>query len=118
MKKLVRPSNKSKKVRKGDKVIAIAGNNRGQTGTVLSCAGNKVLVQGLNVRKKHVKPSQQNQKGGILEIEKPLHISNLRVLSKNDTPVKLKVREAKNGERELVYNDNGKEVLHRSLKKS
>ena len=118
MKKLVRPSNKSKKVRKGDKVIAIAGNNRGQTGTVLSCSGNSVLVQGLNVRKKHVKPSQQNQKGGILEIEKPLHISNLKVLSKNDAPVKLKVREAKNGERELVYNDNGKDVLHRSLKKS
>ena len=118
MKKLVRPSNKSKKIRKGDKVIAIAGNNRGQSGTVLSCSGDKVLVQGINMRKKHVKPSQQNQKGGILEIEKPLHISNVRVCSKNDVPVKLKVREAKNGERELVYNDNGSDVLHRSLKKS
>lgn len=118
MKKLVRPTNKSKKIRKGDKVIAVAGNNRGQSGTVLNCAGDKVLVQGLNMRKKHVKPSQQNQKGGILEIERPLHVSNLRILSKEDAPVKLKVRVAKNGERELVYKDNGKDVLHRSLKKS
>ena len=49
---------KCKKIRKGDKVVGIAGNYRGQSGTVLSCNGDKVIVQGLNVRKKHVKPSQ------------------------------------------------------------
>lgn len=118
MKKLERPSNKSKKIRKGDKVVAIAGNDRGKIGTVLSCSGEKVLVQGLNVRKKHVKPSQQNQRGGILEIEKPVHVSNLKVCTADETPVKLKVRETKTGERELVYNNKDKVVLHRSLKKS
>lgn len=118
MKKLETISNRSKKVRKGDRVIAIAGNNRGQIGTVLSCSRDKVLVQGLNLRKKHVKPSQQNQKGGIIEIEKPIHISNVKVCNKDDTPVKLKIREAKNGEKELVYHQNGKDVLYRSLKKS
>lgn len=110
--------NKSKKIRKGDKVIAIAGNNRGQTGTVLSCSGEKVLVQGLNIRKKHVKPSQQNQKGGILELEKPIHVSNLKVCTADEKPVKLKVRGTKKGERELVYHEEGRAVLHRSLKKS
>ena len=113
-----KPSNKSKKIRKGDRVIAIAGNERGHTGTVLSCMGSKVIVQGLNIRKKHVKPSQQHQRGGIVEMEKPLHISNLKVCTKEDKPVKLKVRADKKGNRELVYSVDGKAVLHRSLKKS
>jgi large subunit ribosomal protein L24 len=119
MKKIEEPkSNRSKKIRKGDTVIAIAGNNRGKTGTVLSCSGEKVLVQGLNVRKKHVKPSQANQRGGIVEIEKPIHVSNLKVCAEGNTPVKLKVRENKKGERELVYANKDKDVLYRSLKKS
>lgn len=111
-------SKKSKKVRKGDTVIAISGNNRGQSGVVMSCSGDKVLVQGLNVRKKHVKPSQQNQKGGIIDLEKPIHISNLKVCAADQQPVKLKVRITKKGERELVYNQDGKDILHRSIKKS
>ena len=62
---------KSKKIRKGDQVVVIAGDDRGRTGIVLSCSGTKALVQGLNLLKKHVKPSQANQRGGIIEIEGP-----------------------------------------------
>ena len=109
---------RSKKIRKGDKVVAIAGNYRGKTGTVLTCSGEKVLVQGLNVRKKHVKPSQQNQRGGIIELEKPIHVSNLKVLAEGEQAVKLKVRATAKGERQLVYKQDGQEVLHRSIKKS
>ena len=47
------------------------------------------------MRKKHVKPSQQNQRGGIIELEKPIHISNLKVCTADDKPVKLKVRDHK-----------------------
>lgn len=108
---------KSKKIRKGDKVVAIAGNCRGQIGTVLSCSGTRVLVQGLNLRKKHVKPSQANQHGGIIELEAPIHVSNLKVCVDDNKAVKLKVRSAKDGERQLVYNDGDQEVLYRSLKK-
>lgn len=111
-------SNKCKKIRKGDKVVGISGNSRGLTGTVLSCSGDKVLVQGLNIRKKHVKPNQQNQRGGIIELEKPIHVSNLKLCNTEDQPVKVKVRTAKTGQRELVYKVDGREVLHRSLKKS
>ena len=80
MKKIERPSNKSKKIRKGDKVVAIAGNNRGKSGTVLSCSGEKVLVQGLNVRKKHVKPSKKNPQGGIIEINQKIDISKMMII--------------------------------------
>lgn len=111
-------SNVSKKIRKGDKVIAIAGNERGKTGTVLSCTGEKILVQGLNVRKKHVKPTQENQKGGIIELEKPIHVSNLKLCTAEEKPVKVKVRTTKEGERQLVYKNSGKDVLHRNVKKS
>jgi large subunit ribosomal protein L24 len=109
---------KSKKIRKGDKVVSIAGNSRGQIGTVLSCSGTRVLVQGLNLRKKHVKPSQANQRGGIIEIEGPIHVSNLKVCVDDNKAVKLKVRSGNDGERQLVYNDGDQEVLYRSLKKN
>lgn len=112
------PSKKSKKIRKGDKVVAIAGNYRGQSGTVLSCSEKGAVVQGLNIRKKHVKPSQQNQRGGIVEMEKPIHISNLKVMTADGEGVKLKVRTNSQGERELYYRNNSEDVLHRSLKKS
>jgi large subunit ribosomal protein L24 len=109
---------KSKKIRKGDKVIAIAGNCRGQTGTVLSCEENRVVVQGLNIRKKHVKKSETRPNGGIIEIEKSMHVSNLKVCVHDDKPVKLKTRTNEDGHRELYYKDGDQEVLYRSLKKS
>lgn len=107
----------TKKIRKGDKVIAIAGNNRGQTGTVLHVLGDKAVVQGLNVRKKHVKRTEANPKGGVLEIEKPIHISNLSVCTNENRPVKLRVRQEKEGHRSLYYKIDGEEVLYRSIKK-
>jgi large subunit ribosomal protein L24 len=105
----------NKKMRKGDKVVAIAGNFRGQTGTVLSRDGEKVIVQGLNIRKKHVKGSKTSP-GRILELEKPIHVSNLMVCAGEDKPVKLKIRQNKKGHRELFYKEGDNEVLYRSVK--
>lgn len=106
-----------KKIRKGDKVIAIAGNYRGMTGTVLSCMGEKVVVQGLNVRKRHMK-GRGDQKGQIIQLEKPIHISNLKVCTENDKPIKLHMRINDQGTRELYYNDGAQNVLYRAIKKS
>lgn len=107
----------TKKVRKGDKVLVLAGNNRGQTGTVLSCRGDKVVIQGLNMRKKHIKRTQEAPKGRIVEIEKPIHVSNVKVCVEGDTGAKLKVRTDKHGQRQLVYSKGDKEVVYRSVKK-
>ncbi len=107
----------SKKMRKGDKVIAIAGNYKGMTGTVLSCTGEKVIVQGLNVRKRHVK-GRGEQKGQITQIEKPIHLSNLKVCTQDDKPVKLHVRVSDQGARELYYNNGAEQTLYRAIKKS
>lgn len=107
----------SKKIRKGDRVVAIAGNNKGLIGTVQSRKGEKVIVQGLNVRKKHVKKSQEAPKGRIIEIEKPIHISNLKVCVEGDTAAKLKVRINEQGDRQFIYKKGDQEMVYRSLKK-
>ncbi len=106
----------SKKVRTGDTVLVITGNNKGQKGKVLSCAGEKVLVQGVNICKKHVKRSEQNPKGGVVEMERPIHVSNVSPCDAEGKKLKLKVR--MNGDdKELVYEDNGTVHVYRSMKK-
>jgi len=65
-------------IRKGDKVIVISGDHRGSVGEVLSRTSERAIVQGVNIKKKHVKGSQ-SQPGRILELERPLHVSNLKL---------------------------------------
>jgi len=66
-------------VKKGDKVKVISGKDRGKTGTILEAYPKKerVLVEGINMIQKHAKPSQDNPQGGILNIEAPIHVSNV-----------------------------------------
>lgn len=68
------------KIKKGDEVIVIAGKDKDKTGKVLTVKGNKVLVEGVNVVKKHGKPTQENPQGGITEKESLLDISNVMLL--------------------------------------
>lgn len=109
-------SNPCKKVKKGDKVVSIAGNYRGQVGTVLSRIGDKVIVQGLNIRKKHVKKSQTNPNGGIVELERPIHISNISACNADGKPIKLKTRQNADGDRELYYKEGDQDILYRVIK--
>ena len=66
----------------GDKVIVIAGNDKGKTGTIQKVYPklNKVVVENVNVRKKHKKPTQQNSEGSIVEIYAPIDASNVMLL--------------------------------------
>ncbi|WP_068677148.1 50S ribosomal protein L24 [Oceanobacillus sp. Castelsardo] len=66
-------------VKKGDKVKVLSGKDRGKEGVVLEAFPKKerVLVEGVNMIKKHAKPSQENPQGGILNIEAPIHVSNV-----------------------------------------
>ncbi|MDQ0228305.1 50S ribosomal protein L24 [Metabacillus niabensis] len=69
-------------VKKGDKVMVISGKDKGKQGVVLAAYPKKdrVLVEGVNVVKKHSKPSQANPQGGILNQEAPIHVSNVMPL--------------------------------------
>ena len=75
------------KVRVGDKVKILAGKDRGKEGKVLVTLKkkDKVVVEGINVVKKHMKPSQTNETGGILSVEAPIHVSNVKVIEGKET---------------------------------
>ena len=66
-------------VKKGDSVIITAGNDKGTVGEIISISPkhDTCIVKGVNVRTKHMKPTQQNQQGGIIRTEMPIHISNV-----------------------------------------
>lgn len=66
-------------VKKGDKVQVISGKDRGKSGTIIEAypKQDRVLVEGINMIKKHAKPSQDNPQGGILNQEASIHVSNV-----------------------------------------
>lgn len=99
-------------IRKGDQVIVTAGNERGATGEVLRILGDKdrVVVQGINVRVKHLKPSQANPKGGIIRREMPIHISNVSPVV-DGKPTRVRFETAADGTKARVAVRNGK-TLH------
>ena len=70
------------KVKVGDKVKILAGKDRGKEGKVLVTLKKKekVVVEGINIVKKHMKPNQTNETGGILSVEAPIHVSNVKVI--------------------------------------
>ena len=70
------------KIRKGDNVQVLSGNDKGKTGEVLEVipAANKIIVKGINIRKKHVKPRKQGEEGGIIPVECAIHASKVNVV--------------------------------------
>lgn len=92
------------KVKVGDNVKVIAGKDKGKTGTVIKTLRkeNRVVVEGINIVKKHQKPTNNNDKGGIIEMPHPIHVSNVQVTTekakKEKASKEKKVKEAKKEE--------------------
>ena len=98
-------------VRKGDTVIVTAGNDRGTIGEVLRVIpkDDRVVVQGVNIRTKHVKPTQQNPQGGLLRQEMPIHISNVSP-AVDGKPSRVRFETKKDGSKVRVAVRGGKEL--------
>lgn len=80
------------KLRRDDMVVVIAGRDKGKTGKVVAVVPkeNKVVVEGVNIIKKHTKPSQKNPKGGILDIVKAIDVSKVMVIDpKSGKPARI-----------------------------
>jgi large subunit ribosomal protein L24 len=80
------------KIKVSDSVVVLAGKDKGKQGKVKSInfKTNRVVVEGVNIFKKAVKPNQANQQGGIVEIEKGLHLSNVALLDpKTNKPTRV-----------------------------
>jgi large subunit ribosomal protein L24 len=77
-------------VKKGDQVEVISGNFRGSTGKILEVLPRKqrVLIEGVRIIKRHLRKSQDNPQGKIAEREGPIHISNVRVVERDEKPKK------------------------------
>lgn len=105
----------SKWIKKGDKIVVIAGNERGKTGEVVAKQGNRVIIQGVNIRKKHAKRRAKTGAGEIHEREMPIDISNVSLCDSEGKRIKAKVR-ITDQKKELYFLQGGKEVTLRDIK--
>lgn len=102
------------KIHKNDNVIVVAGNNKGSKGKVLKVypKENRVIIEGVNIHKKHTKPNQKNPQGGIVEKEAPIHVSNVMVIDpKSNEPTRI-------GKKVIIDDKTGKQVRVRVSKSS
>jgi large subunit ribosomal protein L24 len=94
------------KIKKGDTVKVIAGNDKSDTPRrvlAVNPTSMRVLVEGVNIRKKHARPTQTNPKGGIIEMEMPIHYSNIMLLDSSKKATKVGIRiEKKDGKRVAI----------------
>lgn len=96
-------------IRKNDTVVVITGKYKGRRGRVLRVYPEKerVLVEGVNMIKRHTRPSQTNQKGGIVEREAPIHVSNVMPwCDAAGAPSKIVMKRLEDGTRVRVYKIN------------
>ena len=108
-------------IKKGDMVEIIAGDHKGATGRVLRVIPekNKVVVQGHNIAKKHVRPSRRNPQGGRISVEQPIHISNvLPINPKSSTGSRVHYQEHKDGSKRRVAADGTEIGIVRKAGKS
>jgi large subunit ribosomal protein L24 len=100
------------RIKKGDNVVVIAGKYKGQKGRVLRAYPKKqrVLVENVNMIKKHTRPSQQNQQGGIVEKEAPIHVSNVMIWNDKINTVTKAVYRVDGDKRVRVCKKTGDEI--------
>ncbi len=98
------------RIRKGDKVVVITGADKGKRGEVLAVQpkDNRAVVQGVNIAKRHTKPTGMGQPGGIVEREATIHLSNIMLIDpKTDAPVKVGFRVLDDGRKVRVAKPSG-----------
>ncbi|NTV28899.1 MAG: 50S ribosomal protein L24 [Candidatus Omnitrophica bacterium] len=101
------------RIKRDDKVMVISGKDKGKTGKVIKVltAEKKVVVENINVVKKAVKKSDQYPQGGYIEIEKPLHISNVMLIDpKSNKPTRFKAKVLKDGAKLRVSPKSGETI--------
>lgn len=99
-------------VKKGDNVQVISGKDKGKQGVILfaSPKQNRVTVEGVNIIKKHAKPSQDNPQGGILDQEAPIHVSNVMPLDpKTNEPTRVSYK-IEDGKKVRIAKKSGNEL--------
>ena len=99
------------KIRKGDKVVVLAGKDKGRTGEVLSVRPkeDKAIVRGVNQVRRHQKQTQ-NQEGGIISKESPVHLSKIAIVGKDGKPTRVGFKIQADGTKVRVAKRSGAEI--------
>lgn len=101
------------RVKKGDEVMVRSGKYKGHTGKILQVhpALNKVTVEGINIVKRHKKPTKASPQGGIIELTKPIWVSKVGLLDSGaKKPSRIGYKISKDGARQRILKSNGKEA--------
>ncbi|CAM3679310.1 50S ribosomal protein L24 [Litorimonas haliclonae] len=101
------------KIKKGDYVVVISGKDKGRKGEVLKVSPKeeRVVVKGVRMVKRHVRPSQMDPDGGIKEFEAPIHVSNVAHLDpKEDKPTRVGFKTLKDGKKVRVAKKSGEVI--------
>ncbi len=101
------------KLKKGDKVIVIAGKDKGSTGAIVRVLPreNKIIVDGINIAKRHRRPSAKSNQGAIVEMAMPIHASNVMLADpKTGKPSRVRISRDDKGVRSRVAQKSGQEV--------
>lgn len=112
-KKRLESHNNKLHVKKDDTVFVITGKDKGKKGRVIAAypRENRVLVEGVNMVKKHAKPTQQNPQGGILNQEAPIHVSNVMLIDpKSGKPTRVGYKVLENGTKVRVAKKSGEVI--------
>ena len=101
------------KIRQNDEIIVIAGKDKGSVGTITKVLGTKVIVEGYNLVKKHIRPNpQEGIQGGIEEKEMPMSISNVAIYNPTTKKAdRIGVRVNDKGIKERFFKSNGESLI-------
>jgi large subunit ribosomal protein L24 len=109
----VTAKSRKRRIVKGDRVRVIRGNYRDQEGTVLRILPDRdrVVVEGVNMRKKHMRPTQANPDGGIVSMEMPVHVSNVMLVDPaTDQASRIRIRVEEDGTKERIAVKSGNPI--------
>ena len=100
-------------IKKGDTVMVISGDSKGQQGRVLLVdrEKRKAIVEGINMVAKHTRPNADTPKGGIIHKESPIHISNLKLVDSKGTATRIGRRNDEKTNKSIRYSKNSGEVI-------
>ncbi|WP_241158293.1 50S ribosomal protein L24 [Cohnella candidum] len=113
LKKVLESHNNKLHVKKDDNVIVITGKDKGKKGRVIAAypRENRVLIEGVNMVKRHTRPNQANPQGGIIEREAPIHVSNvMHIDPKSGKPTRIGYKVLDNGKKVRIAKKSGQEI--------
>jgi large subunit ribosomal protein L24 len=113
LKKVLQSHNNKLHVKKDDNIIVISGKDKGKKGRIIAAypRENRVLVEGVNMVKRHTRPNPTNQHGGIIEREAPIHVSNvMHIDPKSGKPTRVGSKTLENGKKIRIAKRSGESI--------